>query len=90
MFHILADSGEVEFLVKAAGPLRLKFTQEGSTMNGERIALTPWEPTNLEQYPGVYWAKKLETQYASRSEATSSLRVMAQLEASSVRCTKVA
>jgi hypothetical protein len=62
-FFIEQVSGEVEFLVKPDGPLRLKFTRDGSTMNGERTALAPWEPTNLEQYQGVYWSEELETQY---------------------------
>ena len=62
-FFIEQANGEVEFKVKPEGPLRLKFTQEGSTLNGERTALVPWEPTGLEQYPGTYWSDELETQY---------------------------
>jgi len=62
-FFIEQVSGEVEFTLGLNGLLRLKFTQEGSTMNGERIALSPWEPTDLEQYQGVYWSDELETQY---------------------------
>ena len=62
-FFIEQLNGEIEFLAKADSPLRLKFTQEGSTMNGERTALVPWEATGLEQYQGVYWSDELETQY---------------------------
>jgi CubicO group peptidase (beta-lactamase class C family) len=62
-FFIEQVNGEVEFMTKPDGPLRLKFTQEGSTINGERIALAPWEPNHLEQYQGAYWSDELETQY---------------------------
>ena len=62
-FFIEQLNGEVEFVAKPDSPLRLKFTQEGSTMNGERTALAPWEATGLEQYQGVYWSDELETQY---------------------------
>jgi hypothetical protein len=62
-FFIEQLNGELEFAAKPGGPLRLKFKQEGSTMNGERTALAPWESTGLEQYPGVYWSDELETQY---------------------------
>jgi CubicO group peptidase (beta-lactamase class C family) len=62
-FFIEQLNGELEFVTKPDGPLRLKFTQEGSTMNGERTALAPWEATGLEQYQGVYWSDELETQY---------------------------
>jgi hypothetical protein len=62
-FFIEALNGEVEFAVDSNGPVRLKFQQEGGVITGERIALVPWEPSNLEQYPGVYWSDELETQY---------------------------
>jgi CubicO group peptidase (beta-lactamase class C family) len=62
-FFIEQLNGELEFMAKPGGPLRLKFTQEGSTINGERTALAPWEATGLEQYQGVYWSDELETQY---------------------------
>jgi hypothetical protein len=62
-FFIEHLNGELEFVAKPDGPLRLKFTQEGSTMNGERTALAPWKATGLEQYQGVYWSDELETQY---------------------------
>ena len=62
-FFIEQLNGELEFVAKPDGPLRLKFTQEGSTMNGQRTALAPWEATGLEQYQGVYWSDELETQY---------------------------
>jgi hypothetical protein len=32
-------------------------------INGERTALTPWEPADLQQYQGVYWSDELEAQY---------------------------
>ena len=62
-FFIEKINGEIEFVVKADGPLRLQFTQDGSTINGERTALDPWESTSLEKYQGVYWSDELETQY---------------------------
>jgi CubicO group peptidase (beta-lactamase class C family) len=62
-FFIEQIGGEVEFLIKPDGPLRLKLTQEGSTISGERTALTPWEATDLEQYEGTYWNDELETRY---------------------------
>jgi hypothetical protein len=62
-FFIEQVGGEVEFTVEPDGPVRLQITQEGSTMNGERTALAPWQPTNLEQYRGIYWSDELETQY---------------------------
>jgi CubicO group peptidase (beta-lactamase class C family) len=62
-FFIERLNGELEFVAKPDGPLGLKFTQEGSTMNGQRTALTPWEATGLEQYQGGYWSDELETQY---------------------------
>jgi CubicO group peptidase (beta-lactamase class C family) len=65
-FFIEQLNGEVEFIVKADGPMRLKFTQEGSTINGERTSQVPWEATDLEQYQGVYWSDELETQYTIR------------------------
>ena len=65
-FFIEQIGSEVEFLSKPDGPLRLKLTQEGSTISGERTALTPWEATDLEQYEGTYWSDGLETQYTFR------------------------
>ena len=62
-FFIEQLNGELEFVAKPDGPMRLKLTQEGSTMNGRRTALAPWEATSLEQYQGVYWSEELETQY---------------------------
>ena len=62
-FFIEQLNGELEFVAKPDSPLRLKFTKEGSTMNGERTALAPWEATGLEQYQGSYWSDELETQY---------------------------
>lgn len=62
-FFIEQLNGELEFVAKPDSPLRLKFTKEGSTMDGERTALAPWEATGLEQYRGVYWSDELETQY---------------------------
>jgi len=44
--------------------MRLKFSHEhGSTVTGERIAATPWEPKDLEALCGIYWSDELETQY---------------------------
>jgi CubicO group peptidase (beta-lactamase class C family) len=62
-FFIEQLNGELEFVAKPDNPLRLKFTQEGTTMNGERTALAPWKATGLEQYQGVFWSDELETQY---------------------------
>jgi hypothetical protein len=62
-FFIEQIGGEIEFMIKPDGLLRLKLTQEGSTINGERTALTPWEATDLGQYEGTYWSDELETQY---------------------------
>jgi CubicO group peptidase (beta-lactamase class C family) len=62
-FFIEQLNGELEFVAKPDGPMRLKLTQEGGTMNGRRTALAPWEATGLEQYQGVYWSDELETQY---------------------------
>jgi CubicO group peptidase (beta-lactamase class C family) len=62
-FFIEQLSSELEFVAKPDGPLRLKVTQEGSAMNGERTALAPWKATDLDQYQGVYWSDELETQY---------------------------
>jgi hypothetical protein len=65
-FFIEQVGGEVEFLSKPDGPLHVKLTQEGSTFNGERTSLTPWDATDLEQYEGTYWSDELETQYTFR------------------------
>jgi hypothetical protein len=62
-FFIEQVSGELEFVIKPDSPLRLRFTQMGSTINGERVSMAPWEATNLEQYQGAYWSDELETQY---------------------------
>jgi CubicO group peptidase (beta-lactamase class C family) len=62
-FFVEQVNGMVEFEAKPPGPLRLKFTHNGATINGERTALVPWEPSHLEQYQGVYWSDELETQY---------------------------
>jgi CubicO group peptidase (beta-lactamase class C family) len=62
-FFIEQINGEIEFMFRPDGPLRLKFTQEGSTISGERTSLTPAEVTDLEQYLGTYWSDELETQY---------------------------
>ena len=62
-FFIEQINGELEFVAKPGSPLRLKFTHEGNTINGERTAMAPWEASGLEQYQGVYWSDELETQY---------------------------
>lgn len=62
-FYLEQPGGEVEFLPQKEGPLRMKFTQEGTTINGERTALAPQKPTSLEQYQGLYWSDELETEY---------------------------
>lgn len=67
-FVLEQASGELEFLVEKEGPLRLKFTQEGTTIKGERTALVPQKATGLEQYQGTYWSDELETEYTIRSK----------------------
>jgi hypothetical protein len=62
-FFIEQPNGEIEFMIQPDRPLRLKFTQEGSIISGERTALAPAEVTDLEQYQGTYWSDELETQY---------------------------
>jgi len=62
-FYVEQPGGEVEFLVQKEGPLRLKFTQEGTTIKGERTALVPQKTTGLESYQGTYWSDELETEY---------------------------
>jgi CubicO group peptidase (beta-lactamase class C family) len=56
--------GELEFTAQKDGAMRLKFSLEsGSTVSGERVAGTAWEPKDLEAFQGVYWSDELETQY---------------------------
>ena len=63
-FLLETPSGELEFSAQKDGGMRLKFSHEGgSTINGERIAVTAWEPKDLEALQGVYWSDELETQY---------------------------
>jgi len=63
-FFIEMPAGEVQFSAQKDGAMRLKFSHEhGSTVTGERIAATPWEPKDLEALCGIYWSDELETQY---------------------------
>jgi CubicO group peptidase (beta-lactamase class C family) len=62
-FFIEEIGGEVEFQSRPEGSMRLRFTQAGTAMNGERISTSPWEATHLEQFEGTYWSEELETQY---------------------------
>jgi hypothetical protein len=43
--------------------MRLKFSHEGGTVAGERIASVPWNQKDLEAFQGVYWSDELETEY---------------------------
>jgi CubicO group peptidase (beta-lactamase class C family) len=62
-FYVEPLKGIVEFIGASDAPLKLKFTHDGNTLSGERTAATPWQPTHLEQYAGVYWSDELETEY---------------------------
>ncbi|MGA2658293.1 MAG: serine hydrolase [Verrucomicrobiota bacterium] len=65
-FFIEELGGEVQLLVKPDGPVRLKFTHEGATINGERTGPVSTMTPDLAQYQGVYWSDELETQYTVR------------------------
>lgn len=54
---------EVEFTPKAAGGMSVKVVQAAGTVEGERVAFTPFDTKDLEKYPGTYWSEELETQY---------------------------
>jgi hypothetical protein len=62
-FYIEPLKGIVEFNAAAEAPLKLKLTHNGNTVNGERVSSAAWQPTQLEQYAGVYWSEELETEY---------------------------
>jgi hypothetical protein len=62
-FYLDQAGGVVEFLVQTEGPVRLKFTHEGSTIGGERTAAIPQTPAGLEEYQGTYWSDEVETEY---------------------------
>jgi CubicO group peptidase (beta-lactamase class C family) len=54
---------EVEFTPKGGAAVKVKLTQPGGTLEGERVTFTPFDPKDLEKYPGTYWSDELETQY---------------------------
>jgi CubicO group peptidase (beta-lactamase class C family) len=62
-FYLDQPGGEVEFLRRNEGPMRLKFTQEGAVITGERTALVPRKAAGLEEFQGTYWSEELETEY---------------------------
>jgi hypothetical protein len=48
---------------KRGATVGIKLTRLGGTVEGERIMFTPFDPKDLEKYPGTYWSDELETQY---------------------------
>jgi CubicO group peptidase (beta-lactamase class C family) len=62
-FYAEQMQAEVEFTPKAGATMRMKLTRQGGTVEGEQIAFTPFDPKDLEKYPGTYWSDELETQY---------------------------
>ncbi len=62
-FYLEQAGGEVEFRVQKEGPLLLQFSQEGTTIKGERVAAVPKKPASLKQFEGTFWSDELETEY---------------------------
>lgn len=62
-FYAEQMQAEVEFTAKPGNGMGMKVTQPGGTMEGERVAFTPFDAKDLDQYPGAYWSEELETRY---------------------------
>jgi CubicO group peptidase (beta-lactamase class C family) len=62
-FYAEQMQAEVEFIPKAGTTMGIKLTRQGGTVEGERVTFAPFDPKDLERYPGTYWSDELETQY---------------------------
>jgi CubicO group peptidase (beta-lactamase class C family) len=63
-FYAEQMQAEIEFIPKNQGPVGIKLTRQGGTVEGEQITFTPFDSNDLEKYPGTYWSDELETQYS--------------------------
>ena len=62
-FYVPSVNAEVEFSEKPRGGMALTMKQGGVPVEGERVAIEPFDPAELSRYAGVYWSDELETQY---------------------------
>jgi CubicO group peptidase (beta-lactamase class C family) len=52
-FYAEQMQAEVEFIPKAGATMGIKLTRQGGTVEGERVTFTPFDPKDLEKYPGT-------------------------------------
>jgi hypothetical protein len=62
-FYAAQMKVDVEFTPKPGNGMAVRIMQNSETLQGERVVFSPFDPKDLEKYPGAYWSEELETQY---------------------------
>jgi len=62
-FYVEQLQADVEFTPAPNGGMKVKITQPGGAVEGERSNNAPVKDTSLASFSGVYWSEELETRY---------------------------